>query len=164
MADFFGDSDYFTGPPVTAEAVQAAERSLGVRLPASYVALLGERNGGAPKLECFPTPFATSWAPDHIAIDAILGVGGEWGIDDNSLGSRSMIEEWGYPDVGVVICSTPSAGHDTVMLDYRQCGPEGEPGVMYVDEDRAPQRIAGSFEEFIAALMECPSDLDRGRR
>jgi hypothetical protein len=56
----------------------------------------------------------------------------------------------------VVFCSTPSGGHDAVMLDYRDCGPEGEPAVVYVDEDRVPQRIAGSFDEFVAGLMECP--------
>ncbi len=146
---------YYTGPPVTPESIGAAEESLGVRLPVSLVALLGERNGGALLRRCFPTPFATSWAPDHIGVDAILGVGGEWGID-SELGSRYMIGEWGYPDVGVVFCSTPSGGHDTVMLDYRECGPEGEPAVVYVDEDRVPQRIAGSFDEFVAGLIECP--------
>lgn len=156
MAGFFGESDYYTGPPVTPQAIRAAEESFGVRLPASYLALLGERNGGVPRLRCFPTSFPTSWAPDHIGVDAILGVGGEWGIDNTDRGSRYMVAEWGYPDVGVVICDTPSGGHDTVMLDYTECGPEGEPAVVYVDEDRVPRRIAASFAEFAAGLIECP--------
>jgi hypothetical protein len=72
MSFFDADDDYYSGLPATAEAIQGAEGSLGVKLPGSYVDLLGERNGGRPRARCFPTPFATSWAPDHIGIDAIL--------------------------------------------------------------------------------------------
>jgi hypothetical protein len=79
-----------------------------------------------------------------------------WGIDsDTGLGSATVIAEWGYPDIGVVFCDTPSAGHDTVMLDYSGCGAHGEPGVAYIDEDRVPKRIASSFEEFLALLLGC---------
>jgi hypothetical protein len=156
-ADQIFDGDgYYTGPPVTADAIRAAERSLGVRLPASYVTLLESRNGGTLRTKCFLTPFPTSWAQDHLAVDAILGIGGDWGIDSDELGSRYMVHEWGYPDVGVVVCAMPSGGHDTVMLDYRECGPEGEPVVVYVDEDRVPRLIARSFAEFLDGLIECP--------
>ena len=34
------------------------------------------------------------------------------------------------------------------MLDYSECGPEGEPAVSNVDEDRVPRRVAPSFDEF----------------
>lgn len=33
-----------------------------------------------------------------------------------------MIDEWEYPAIGVAICDCPSAGHDMVFLDYRDCG------------------------------------------
>ena len=66
-----------------------------------------------------------------------------------------MIAEWGYPDIGVVLFNTPSAGHDTVMLDYSDVGPEGEPAVAYIDEDRIPKRVANSFSEFINGLVSC---------
>jgi hypothetical protein len=151
----FDGDDYYTGPAVTAEMIREAERSLGVHLPAAYVSLITDRNGGTLRRRCFPTPFPTSWAPDHIGVDALLGVGGEWGIDSDELGSRYMVAEWGYPDVGVVICAMPSGGHDAVMLDYRACGLDGEPVVVYVDEDRAPRQIAESFEAFVDGLIEC---------
>ena len=154
---FDEDDAYFTGPALTSEMVQGAEAFLGVRLPASYLELLGERNGGVPKLRCVMTPFATSWAQDHIKIDAILGIGGDSGIDSTGgLGSPDLIREWGYPDIGVVVCDTPSAGHDTVMLDYRSSGPRGEPAVAYIDEDRVPRLIAPTFAEFLTALTDCP--------
>jgi hypothetical protein len=80
-----------------------------------------------------------------------IGAGNEWGID-HELGSRYLIAEWDYPDIGVVAFGTPSGGHDTVMLDYTNLGPDGEPTVAYVDEDRVPRTIAGSFAEFLAVL------------
>jgi hypothetical protein len=153
---FFEDDDYYTGPPVTAELIAAAEATLGVRLPSAYLALLRERNGGVPRRRCFLTPFGTSWAPDRFEISAVLGVGGGGGIDSSAgVGSRDLIHEWGYPNIGVVVCDTPSGGHDTVMLDYRRTdSSDGEPSVVYVDEDRVPREIASSFGGFVEGLVD----------
>ncbi|MBM7856491.1 hypothetical protein JOD27_000265 [Lentzea nigeriaca] len=62
-----------------------------------------------------------------------------------------LIAEWGYPDVGLVICDMPSGGHDALMLEYSEAGPEGEPCVVHVDEDRVPD----SFGRFVANLVSC---------
>lgn len=150
---FFEEQADAPGAPVTDETVRAAEVSLGVRLPAAYVALLRQQNGGVPERRCFPMTRRTSWASDHIAVATLLGLGTVDGID-GELGSEYMIQEWGYPGVGIVIFSTPSGGHDTVMLDYTQCGSQGEPRVVYVDEDRIPVPVASSFKEFIDALVD----------
>lgn len=154
MAFFDDTDDEYTGPPLTDLMLRAAEKSLGYRLPARYVELLRERNGGVPLRCCLPVDAPTSWAPDHIEIEALLGIGGEWGIGGDT-GSRYMIAEWDYPDIGVVICATPSAGHDTVMLDYSRCGPRGEPSVAYIDDDRSVRTIARSFSELIEKLQPC---------
>ncbi len=74
---------------------------------------------------------------------------------DGVYGSRYLVVEWGYPDIGLVLCETPSGGHDTVMLDYRASGPLGEPRVAYVDEDRSAVVIAETFSDFIANLIDC---------
>jgi hypothetical protein len=58
----------------------------------------------------------------------------------------------GYPDIGLVLCETPSGGHDTVMLDYRGRGASGEPTVAYVDEDRIPRTVARSVRDFLDRL------------
>jgi hypothetical protein len=158
VTELFEDNDYYTGPPLDSAMIRRAEEDLGVLLPRSYVEVLLLRNGGTPRRRCFATSFPTSWADDHFEITAIRGIGGSWGIDSSSgKGSSYLISEWEYPRIGVVICDTPSAGHDTVMLDYSECGPEGEPAVAYIDEDRVPRRVAESFDEFIARLIPCSS-------
>jgi hypothetical protein len=72
------------------------------------------------------------------------------------LGSSFMIEEWGYPNIGIVICDCPSAGHDVVMLDYRLCGPEGEPSVVHVDQENDYEitYLAPDFETFVRGLVD----------
>jgi hypothetical protein len=100
-----------------------------------------------------PTDFENSWADDHLEIRALLGVGGEWGIDSpGPQGSRYQIAEWDYPDIGIVICVLPSGGDDTIMLDYTERGPREEPRVVYVDEDREVHPLADTFEDFVALL------------
>ncbi|WP_149824172.1 SMI1/KNR4 family protein [Streptomyces tailanensis] len=146
------DESEYVGPPVDAEMIRRAEDVLQVRLPKSYVDLVSVQNGGVLRNRCFPTEFPTSWAPDHVCLDVVWGVGGTWGVD---VVSRRLIAEWRYPEIGVVLGITPSAGHDTVMLDYSECGPLGEPSVSYVDEDRVPRRLAPSFSEFLHGLVSC---------
>jgi hypothetical protein len=148
---------YRTGPPLTDGMVREAERLLGYRLPESYLRLLRQRNGGEPRRCCFPTTVRTYWAEDHICIRSLLGVGFEQGID-GEMESRYLIPEWGYPDVGIVIADTPSAGHDVVMLDYSLCGPQGEPRVIHVEtESEEPIVIvlAPDVEAFAKGLVDC---------
>jgi len=154
MRPVFDGSDHHTGLSLTSEMVREAEEKLGYTLPKTYVALLRERNGGGLLARCYPTPFPTSWADDHIQVDALLGLGGERGID-GPFGSGYMIQEWGYPDIGIVAFDVPSGGHDAVLLDYSDCGLHGEPAVTYVDEDRVPRRVADTLADFIAGLRQC---------
>jgi hypothetical protein len=132
------------------------EADLGYRLPAFYVALMRVRNGGVPVNTCFPTTGATGWADDHIAITAICGIGYEklWSLCGD-LGTQFKLDEGGYPALGVVVAECPSAGHDLVMLDYRACGPLGEPAVVHIDEenDYHTTLLAPSFEAFVRGLV-----------
>jgi hypothetical protein len=145
----------YTEPWPSDELIARVEADLGYQLPAFYVALMRTRNGGMPTATCFPTTKATSWADDHIAITGICGIGYE---KHTSLcgdqGSQFMLEEWGYPAIGVVVADCPSAGHDLVMLDYRACGPQGEPAVVHVDQedDYRITPLAPDFETFVRRL------------
>ncbi|UIO42500.1 SMI1/KNR4 family protein [Brevibacillus brevis] len=160
LEDFWDDSEYakkaYQSDPPTDELIASIEEELGYKLPASYLALMKQQNGGIPKNTCFPTEDPTSWAEDHIAITGILGIGREKSYSlCGDLGSQFMIEDWGYPDIGVVICDCPSAGHDVVMLDYRACGRDGEPEVIHVDQesDYEITFLAENFEAFIRGLV-----------
>ncbi|WP_375103910.1 SMI1/KNR4 family protein [Paenibacillus sp. RS8] len=160
FTEFWDDSDYaireYVSDPPTDELIASVEEELGYKLPASYIRLMKQHNGGVPYNTCYPTEDATSWAEDHIAITGIMGIGREKSYSIcGDLGSPFMIEEWGYPDIGVVICDCPSAGHDVVMLDYRNCGRDGEPEVIHVDQedDYEITFLAQDFETFIRGLV-----------
>lgn len=161
LGDFWEESEYsgaeYVEAPPTEAIIASVEAQLGYKLPASYVALMRTQNGGYPRRTAFPTTVATSWAPDHVAITTIFGIGHEkiYALC-GELGSKFMLEEWGYPAIGVCICDCPSAGHDLIMLDYRACGPEGEPAVVHVDQERdyAITHLADTFEAFVRGLVD----------
>lgn len=152
--NYYARKEYISDAP-TDELIADVEKELGYKLPASYIWLMKQHNGGIPFNTCFPTDSPTNWAEDHIAITGIYGIGRE---KDYSLcgeiGSQFMIDEWGYPEIGVAICDCPSAGHDMIFLDYRECGPFGEPKVVHIDQesDFKITTLAENFEDFIRGL------------
>ena len=180
LAAFWADSDYarkeYTEPPPTPQAIAAVEAELGYRLPASYVALMQRQNGGIPINRCFPTGQPTSWAEDHVAISAFKGIGfqKQWSLC-GGLGSRFKIEEWEYPDIGVYFGDCPSAGHDMIALDYRACGPAGEPAAAQADIvaiscglsegllAKGPQQGSANQGGILWLLTACPIACAKGR-
>ena len=90
-----------------------------------------------------------------MAISAIFAIGdGKPGSLCGKRGSQFMMDEWGYPAIGVYFADCPSAGHDMLCLDYRACGPTGEPAVVHVDQesDFGITLVAPTFESFIRGL------------
>ena len=149
-----------SGPPVSEESIRDAERELQVRLPADLVSLLRVQNGGyvSDEFGAYPTSRRTSWADDHVAVNEIAGIGSD-GL--SLLGSPAVNTEWGQPDELVLLCGD---GHWWIALDYRECGPQGEPPVVFYENDSegAPDdlRLAGSFREFVCGLISEPPDDD----
>ena len=147
---------YYVGAIPTDEQVKDIESELGYKLPQSYIALIKQCNGGKPVNTCFPTQTPTSWANNHITISGIMGIDKDKPYSlCGEMGNRFWIEEWGYPTIGIAICTTPSAGHDMIFLDYRKCGLAGEPSVVHIDEenDYKITTLAACFEEFIRGLV-----------
>lgn len=163
LDDFWDDGPYalaeYVGAAPSDALVASVEAELGYRLPASYVALMRWHNGGMPRLTACPTPVETSWADDHVELTGIFGIGREkWYSLAGPASSRFWAEEWGYPPLGVYVADCPSAGHDMIALDYRACGPDGEPQVVHVDQERDYRVtvLAPDFVTFVRALR--PAD------
>lgn len=152
--------DDHMGPTPSDGLIAELEKELGYKLPESYIWLMKKHNGGAPRNAAFPTKEPTGWGDNYIVIEGIYGIGRDKAyMICGGVGTKFMVEEWGYPDIGVAICDCPSAGHDMVFLDYRDCGPQGEPKVSYVDQEMDYKIIvlADNFEEFIRGLV-CEDD------
>jgi hypothetical protein len=148
-----GNGDVDVAP--TDELVASIEKELGYKLPRAYIALAQGQNGGTPRPWLHRMAAPTSWAADHIAITGIFSIGRN---TPSSLGGRFgsvfWTEDWGYPTIGVYFADCPSGGHDMLCLDYRGCGPEGEPQVVHVDQERDYRItfVAKDFESFIRGL------------
>lgn len=164
LAGLFDDSAYglekYTEPAPSDALVAEVEAELGYRLPAAYVELARTRNGGTLERNCFPTTDAHVWADDHVAVTGLYAIGrtATWSLLGD-LGSPFMQAEWGYPDIGVCFADTPTGGHSEFMFDYRECGPQGEPSVVVVDQenDYRISFIAPDFQTFIRGLV--PEDV-----
>jgi hypothetical protein len=142
--------------PVSDETQRSVEAELGYHLPAAYVSQARTRNGGLLRRNAHPSRTPTTWAADHVAVSGIFAIGRTARSSlCGSFGQRLWLNEWGYPDLGVYFADTPSAGHDMIALDYRTCGPEGEPSVVHVDQEvgYVVTHLAPSFEDFIAGLV-----------
>ena len=159
LTNFWDDNWYalkeYVSDPPSDELIASVEEELGYKLPAAYIWLMKQHNGGIPVNTCYPCDEPTCWADDHVAITGIFGIGREKSCSlCGELGSQFMIDEWEYPAIGVAICDCPSAGHDMIFLDYRVCGPQGEPAVVHVDQenDYKITHLTDSFEEFVRGL------------
>jgi hypothetical protein len=159
ISDFWEVSEYanesYVDSSLTDDVVCEIELRLGYRLPKSYIELSRYQNGGIPKNTNHRTASSTSWANDHIAITGIYSIGNKKTYSlEGEIGSQFMIEEWGYPPIGIYFADCPSAGHDMICLDYRECGIEGEPQVVHIDQelDYKITFVAPNFESFIRGL------------
>ena len=160
LSNFWDQSEYasreYVSAPPTDEIITSVESELGYKLPASYVELMKNQNGGIPVNTCALTEEGTSWAEDHVALTGIFGIGREKTYSlCGSLGSQFMIDEWEYPAIGIYFSDCPSAGHDMICMDYRKCGKEGEPEIVHVDQedDFKITFLAKDFETFIKGLV-----------
>lgn len=161
VEQFWEPSEYalkeYVGAPLTDKTITATERKLGYKLPAAYVELMRFQNGGIPRRTSHRTKERTSWAEGHIAITGIYSIGSQKRYSlCGEIGSRFWIEKWGYPDIGIYFADCPSAGHDMLCLDYRACGPSGEPQVVHIDQewDYSIVFVAENFEAFIRGLED----------
>ena len=146
----------YVGKTATNEDFEKVERELGCRLPESYKTLMRIQNGGELRKNTFQGPFRRSWSRGFFDVNYIYGVDSS---SDYSLcgkfGHKLWIEKWKYPNIGIAICGSVRGGHDMIFLDYSDCGPEGEPCVVNIDqeEDYEITYLADNFKDFIDGLF-----------
>ncbi|MFJ8648774.1 SMI1/KNR4 family protein [Streptomyces sp. NPDC093546] len=150
LATFWADDDHGVQPPLTDETVREAERVLGVTLPSPLLDLLRLRNGGivADDHDAFPTSQAT-WSEDHVPFDTLMGIGG---LEQTMslLDTPYLVKEWGLPSPIVLLSGD---GHCWIGLDYRDCGPDGEPSVTWFDTELGVEcALASDFRTFVEKL------------
>ncbi|SEP95578.1 SMI1/KNR4 family protein [Lentzea albida] len=146
---FWTDGTYGVQAPLTDEAVREAEALLGVRLPEALLDLLRVQNGGtvADEWSAFPTTEPTSWAPDHVPFDSLMGIGTAEGTL-SLLDTPYLVEEWGLPSPVVLLTGD---GHTWIALDYRE---PGEPSVVWLDaEDESELQLAPDLGTFLTGLV-----------
>jgi hypothetical protein len=134
-----------THDPVTDEQIDAAEHSLGVRLPQAYVSLIRCQNGGYLRGQVPRAPGNAVW-----------GIGESRVPGPQSITTRAP---WNWEDYPADSCPPDKAllvrfdsgGHWDICLDYRRSGPTGTPGVSLVRGSRV-KSIASSFEKYLSSL------------
>jgi cell wall assembly regulator SMI1 len=149
LSEFWGKNHY-NHPPLTNDMILEAENSLNVKLPPLLVDLLQIQNGGYTKGFVFPMKQRTSWASDHVPLDALSGI-----ITDpshrtaqNILDTEYMTTEWDLPAKQILLAGD---GHWWITLDYRN---GNEPQVRWLDVDSDEDiEIAASFDDFINGLI-----------
>ena len=151
---FWNDVDYafesYIGKPVTDKDIKEAEAELGYTLPAAYIELLNNHNGGVLNKNCF-----INNEGDCVYVTGIYGIDRDKKYSIfGQFGNEFWISKWKYPPIGVVVADTISGGHDMIFLDYRECGPTGEPKVVRVDQegDYSITLLADNFGDFIKNL------------
>lgn len=154
---FWSDSTLGVQLPLTDEMVVDAERLLGVRLPSALLELLRMQNGGvvADGWNAFLTAQPTSWSGSHVPFDTLQGIGTAEGTL-SLLDTPYLVEEWGLPSPLVLLTGD---GHWWIALDYRECGPDGEPSVTWFDTELDQDLLlAPDFRTFVEGLTREPDD------
>lgn len=161
LEGLWDDCDYsleeYVGEAPSQADFERVEQALGYRLPDTYKALMKMHNGGLLAKNTFENPLQRDWTPSTCSVESIFGVDAEKSYSlCGNMGSKFWITEWGYPDIGIAICDTSSGGHNMIFLDYSDCGPQGEPCVVEIDQesDYEITYLANNFKEFLCGLFE----------
>ncbi len=158
FSDFWEDEIYdhgYSGPEPSDELILTIEKELGYKFPASYIEFMKFQNGGTPLKNSFPTTPEKHW-DEYREISGFFGIGRN---NEHTLcgeyGNKFWIEEWGYPNIGVYIGDGISGGHELILLDYSNCGKDGEPEVVYIDQELDYRKtfVAKDFETFVRELV-----------
>ena len=151
----FDRKDGAWGPKVDAVIRREEEAHLGLRLPDALVSALSQSNGGRLRRTHLRGVHTSPRTRRGLQVRDLAGIGYAEGLRL----SAALCAEWDYPEPALVLSSE---GPSAVLLDYRRCGAEGSPAVIYVDTDHevdgrpAEWTLALDVGRFLAALCYAP--------
>jgi hypothetical protein len=128
-----------------AEAIDATERELGVRLPQAYVRALRAQDGGEPRY----LMWAPAQAPEHACQTYFIDLLHD--TEQMLAVSRELIKKQRLPKGVVCLCGFADDDWQ-LCLDYRDAKGAAEPRVVAFDEENECYRLAETFEAFVADL------------
>ncbi len=146
--------DLYKPQPVSDAVIQMAQAKLKVTLPASYIELLKQQNGGRFIHNAYPAPQHEQFDEPFIEVEYIDGID----EDSSILESEELCEEWEMPK-GLVLFH--GDGHTWLAFDYRHTS--ANPPIVYVDNHEETSQvfeIAKSFDEFLENLYTVEIELD----
>lgn len=152
-AIFLPRDKHYTLPGFSVGEVRRTEKVLGVRLPKAYVELMREQNGGKLRLRgVMSQERPHKWHTSRTVYEfgSIAGVHAKaW----NGL-TQSARDESGERYIPEGLVAFDGDGHWWLCLDYRKCGPKGEPCITHYDTETPGEfRVAASFESLLRGLI-----------
>jgi len=149
-----------TQAPLRDAMVRDTEAFLGVRLPHEYVALLRRLNGGIPRRDAhwLRANKDPRWGT-HVRFEFLKGIpdtAEPSKFRDNTLAdSISFTRAWGLPPE-LIVLTMQEVWYFCVALDYRACGRDGTPPVVFVDiqpyGEPSGADVVGKFDSYLLPL------------
>lgn len=148
--------------PATRAMISRTEKALNIKLPGAYRAVMRVRNGGTLHLSTFklarrPPRLWSSLRTYHV--DGLPGMCPQ-PMHCLLCSTRAHRRSYGLPR-GLFVLTSGDRGHWCCCLDYRKCGPSGEPSVMHISlEEGYEFEVASSFAELLAGLHRTSEQRD----
>lgn len=151
------DSKKYECGPLDDETIKKTEEQLGFKLPESYIYLMKKHNGGLLRKNYL----AIKNTDGFNDLDGIYGIG-----EKNYSVNRQNEDKYDHEENLISICDSNS-GHVSIYLDYSECGPQGEPRVIAIDNetsavdpDEKPWILAENFEDFVSRLCDEDDEIE----
>lgn len=154
----------YMSAPADIKTVYAIQEKLGFKLPGTYVELMKQHNGGLLNRCWFPVKENAKTYQDYIQVTGILGIGSDVPYSlCGRFGSEFLLDGFeSLKGAGIALMNSISPARAMLMLDYRKCGADGEPEVLYVNLETSEECVvARDFEAFVRGLktsLEALSD------
>lgn len=148
----FWAEDTSEAPPATDQDFDQLETEFGIKLPGLLKDLYRIQNGGMVEV----ADTVTFWPISSDGWCKVQRARNVWGFDeeDDYLFDEDFEEEYGDADLLVGIGGDDS-GHTCLALNYNECFANGEPTLMWIDQecfDFTPLNC--TFEEYVRSLVK----------